>query len=714
MDWLSLRLSNMRLEERVKREKNNTRRLGKLVTSDVMETDGDVIDGEGDVMSASGDVIRQNVDASSGEEARCCAGDALEVSEKEGSDGIEIPVNSDKNEVMDVIDNSSNGGDVISSIATADSKPDDVTEAVADDVSTLENASVMSVRASPVPADVTIAPDDVTLGLDDVTDTVVANSDVTLSDVTSSDDDETPEQLRERCRRQKRQLRGLKRRLEQLQRENAALRMRRDPEEVVAEGVKEDTALDPAAIVEDIKQAAAETAAQLAPSGLVFEPETGLYYDHDSGYYWDASAQMYYDGTNGYYLRYDEVSASYVYVEPAANASATPVDPSKQPSSPKDPSEEPSAAPRRKRSSGEELEEGEIEEEEEEGERVEYHWTGEEYWTERRERWRERERREEVTKVEQRTQYQARETSTPAVIESGPRSPIPTVTEPPWLRMIVTETKLADLRVGSLHIATIDGLTVGRDTSQQLCLNDTNLSKFHAVIGYRAESADTVGGASGGYYIRDLGSRNGTFVDDKRISVAKQESEDTALPHGCVLRLGGTCLMCHVHVANDTCLECEPGQTQQKLPSTLIPPAAAVGDARLQRRQVAKRIKQKYGLRAGDGAVVELAPGYSDRAAERRQTKGSAHHSEKTQTADIRQKLPEKNKGFQLLQKMGWKEGSGLGREGQGRVEPVLAEERAERRGLGCEEVVAPVVGKKQQRKTEVWQKTQERFSKLV
>ncbi|KAF0292127.1 Angiogenic factor with G patch and FHA domains 1 [Amphibalanus amphitrite] len=181
--------------------------------------------------------------------------------------------------------------------------------------------------------------------------------------------------------------------------------MRRDPEEVVAEGVKEDTALDPAAIVEDIKQAAAETAAQLAPSGLVFEPETGLYYDHDSGYYWDASAQMYYDGTNGYYLRYDEVSASYVYVEPAANASATP---------------------------------------------------------------------------------------------------------------------LADLRVGSLHIATIDGLTVGRDTSQQLCLNDTNLSKFHAVIGYRAESADTVGGASGGYYIRDLGSRNGTFVDDKRISVAKQ------------------------------------------------------------------------------------------------------------------------------------------------------------------------------------------------
>ena len=56
---------------------------------------------------------------------------------------------------------------------------------------------------------------------------------------------------------------------------------------------------------------------------------------------------------------------------------------------------------------------------------------------------------------------------------------------------------------------------------RQLCLNDTNLSKFHAVIVYRAETAEKGGGA-GGYYIRDLGSRNGTFVDDRRISAAKQ------------------------------------------------------------------------------------------------------------------------------------------------------------------------------------------------
>ncbi|XP_037084193.1 angiogenic factor with G patch and FHA domains 1-like isoform X2 [Pollicipes pollicipes] len=522
------------------------------------------------------------------------------------------------------------------------------------------------------PSDVTPTPCDVTPG---------------DSGASSSSEDwqtEDAATLVTRCRRQRQELRGLKRRLARLERENAALRMRRDPDQ---------PELDPAAIVEDIKQAAAETAAQLEPSGLAYQPETGLYYDHDSGYYWDPGRQMYYDGTSGYYLRYDPDSESYVY-EPSPNGEQADADVTSNLTS--DVTSDPAEPPRRRRS-GEELEEGEIEDdaEAEEG-------TGAasravlEYWTA------ERMRRARPTSPPDYSAYGPVE-PTPAVIQSGPRSP-QAVRDPPWLRMIVTETQVDGLRVGSLHVATMDGLTVGRDPSQQLYLADTSLSKFHAIIGYQVEKND--------FYIRDLGSRNGTFVDGRRISVAKQESEDTSLPHGCRLRLGSTCLVCHVHAANDTCLDCEPGHTQA--PPAPLRPAPGNGDVRQQRRQVADRIKRKYGLRAGDGAAVGASRGYADRAAARRLAKGSVHSAEKTETADVTRAIPAKNKGFQLLQQMGWQAGRGLGAAGQGAVEPISVEERGERRGLGCREPVLPSAGLAEKRKTEVWQKTQERFRKLV
>lgn len=41
------------------------------------------------------------------------------------------------------------------------------------------------------------------------------------------------------------------------------------------------------------------------------------------------------------------------------------------------------------------------------------------------------------------------------------------------------------------------------------------------------------------------------------------------------------------------------------------------------------------------------------------------------------------NVGFRLLQKMGWHSGTGLGKAGQGRVEPIRVELQSERLGLG-------------------------------
>eukprot|EP00177_Eucheuma_denticulatum_P008314 GFKZ01015124.1.p1 GENE.GFKZ01015124.1~~GFKZ01015124.1.p1 ORF type:complete len:439 (-),score=65.94 GFKZ01015124.1:2053-3213(-) len=45
--------------------------------------------------------------------------------------------------------------------------------------------------------------------------------------------------------------------------------------------------------------------------------------------------------------------------------------------------------------------------------------------------------------------------------------------------------------------------------------------------------------------------------------------------------------------------------------------------------------------------------------------------------------LEKSNKGFEMLEKMGWKKGDGLGSEREGRREPVVAEMRRHRAGLG-------------------------------
>lgn len=47
--------------------------------------------------------------------------------------------------------------------------------------------------------------------------------------------------------------------------------------------------------------------------------------------------------------------------------------------------------------------------------------------------------------------------------------------------------------------------------------------------------------------------------------------------------------------------------------------------------------------------------------------------------------IPESNIGNQILQNMGWTPGSGLGAEGDGRQDPVIAFLHRGRRGLGYE-----------------------------
>ncbi|PKM81722.1 MAG: DUF2662 domain-containing protein [Firmicutes bacterium HGW-Firmicutes-14] len=69
------------------------------------------------------------------------------------------------------------------------------------------------------------------------------------------------------------------------------------------------------------------------------------------------------------------------------------------------------------------------------------------------------------------------------------------------------------------------GVIIGRRRSSDISLEDTNISRVHASIDYM----------NGEYYISDLGSTNGTFVNGARISKKK-------LAEGDLIRMGITIL----------------------------------------------------------------------------------------------------------------------------------------------------------------------------
>ncbi|XP_070833344.1 G patch domain-containing protein 11 isoform X2 [Chaetodon trifascialis] len=55
--------------------------------------------------------------------------------------------------------------------------------------------------------------------------------------------------------------------------------------------------------------------------------------------------------------------------------------------------------------------------------------------------------------------------------------------------------------------------------------------------------------------------------------------------------------------------------------------------------------------------------------------------------AALQNSISNENKGFALLQKMGYKAGQGLGKEGAGRVDPIPLNIKTDRGGIGMEEV---------------------------
>ncbi|CAH1186661.1 unnamed protein product [Phyllotreta striolata] len=394
-------------------------------------------------------------------------------------------------------------------------------------------------------------------------------------------------------------------------------------------------------LADDIKEAA-EIAMQ--KTGFVYEETSGLYYDYNTGYYYNAEYGLYYDGNTGQYLQYNAETQTYDF----HSQTSLPI------------------------------------------------------VSEAKEKNKRKKKQRQKTKVKPSSDMDELMLTFNNLKINTLRTTALDISKswPPCIRIIVESSEIQDLKVGSLHIITCSGGTIGREGQHSILLKDPNASKHHLKITFDKGSSQ--------YQAVDLGSRNGTLLNGKRMSSSKQESDALPIAHGSKIQIGQTVFLCHVHDGSQTCGHCEPGLIQIDSGTTGTKLEKNTRSDR--HKKELNNLKQLYGVSGYYEEDSKLASGYTDRAQKRRDTVGSQNPHEKTQVASVDESINKENKGFKLLSKMGWKEGQSLGKTGEGLLEPINSVSNKGTTGLGSA-VVMPIptnTGKQI-----MWKKAKERFQKL-
>lgn len=215
------------------------------------------------------------------------------------------------------------------------------------------------------------------------------------------------------------------------------------------------------------------------------------------------------------------------------------------------------------------------------------------------------------------------------------------------MRIIVKETSLPKLKIGSLFLVTCTGGSLGREGDHSVLIPDINISKvlpdnliikkntsrvlkiFNIILQHHARLQYQE--AKKSYELIDSGSRNGTYLNNKRLSVAKHESEPHEVSHGSIIQVGSTKLLCHIHTGHDTCGHCEPGLIQQQEIAE-----GNIVSKKIQHKSELRRLKYKFGVEKDNTATAStVASGYQDRAQARKEVVGSTNHYAKTQQSSV-------------------------------------------------------------------------------
>ncbi|XP_067114299.1 angiogenic factor with G patch and FHA domains 1 isoform X1 [Osmerus mordax] len=310
--------------------------------------------------------------------------------------------------------------------------------------------------------------------------------------------------------------------------------------------------------------------------------------------------------------------------------------------------------------------------------------------------------------------------STPSPSRTSPESDVesPEAVEevwPPCVRVTVVRSPV--LQTGTLFIITADSpATIGRekDVDHAIRIPEMGVSKFHAEVYFDRDQQC--------YMLVDQGSQNGTVLNGNRILQPKTKCEPCALTHGDEVKMGDTVLSFHIHSGTDTCDGCEPGQVMAHLSkhpredaSAAAGPAQTKEDKEMLRQKELKQMKVKYGLKSAEFEEVKALknPRYKDRAESRRQTVGSdGVFLRDDAPASVHVEIGEVNKGRKMLEKMGWKKGEGLGKDGAGMKDPIQLKIRKSQSGLGASAALSVEDASLTRTKTQRnWEKARERFA---
>ncbi|KAM8984938.1 angiogenic factor with G patch and FHA domains 1 isoform 1-T1 [Ara ararauna] len=284
---------------------------------------------------------------------------------------------------------------------------------------------------------------------------------------------------------------------------------------------------------------------------------------------------------------------------------------------------------------------------------------------------------------------------------------------PPCIRVIVVRSPV--LQTGSLYIITaVKPATIGREkgVGHTLEIPEVGVSKFHAEVYFDHDLQN--------YVLVDQGSQNGTVVNGNQILQPKTKCNPYILEHGDEVKIGETVLSFHIHPGSDTCDGCEPGQVRAHLrldrkKEFSVCPALSKEERELVRRKALKKIREKYGLQNTeyeDNKAVKN-PKYKDRAGKRRETIGSEGTFQRDDSpASVHIEISNSNKGHKMLEKMGWKKGEGLGKDGGGIKDPIHLQLHKTHAGLGASRPTsAEDVQIVQSKNKKNWDKARERFA---